>query len=59
MAASGLATTELQPRLLLRSHVAELRRVTHDKRALEAAESRAFSLYQPPPPPHLTQNYTE
>ena len=56
---SGLATTELSARGLPRSHDAELRHVTHDKRALEAAEPRACPLCQPPPPPHLTQNYTE
>ena len=56
---SGLATTELSARGLPRSHDAELRHVTHDKRALEAAEPRACPLCQPPPPPHLAQNYKE
>ena len=56
---SGLATTELSACGLPRSHDAEFRHVTHDKRALEAAEPRACPLFQPPPPPHLTQNYKE
>ena len=56
---SGLATTELRPRVLPRNPNVELRPVTQDKRALEAAEPCACHLYQPPPPPHLTQNYKE
>ena len=54
---SGLATTELRPRVLPRNPNVELRPVTQDTRALEAAEPCACHLDQPPPPPPLTQNY--
>ena len=56
---SGLATTELSPGLHPGLHDAEFRHVAHNKRALEAAEPRARPLFQPPPPPHLTQSCKE